>query len=420
MRFKKIFMKLLVLAVIAFNLPVTVYAKEGQDILRQVDGLTNGLNEDELIEVKRFIDEKLEAARNRQGQTAVSTADNVFQKGELPAEKRLKLEFKTRVFFYNLEGSNLKFRNTRTFFGDIVEARLSYKLGDNAKIRAGVTGILPFSEFDLRWGDYYRDFQAGDHSNKRVDLVQPYLQLRYDYQNFGFIFGDLETPHDFHKLLVYDVYEFLRPTEKGLQILYENAYMYQDLFINWREKNTPGNHERFNIGSISKLKWQNGSLAFQALYVHRGGHEFPQKPIVFENISAALVFDHSIPVKKFFIDRIGIELASLYTNDLPPGDDSTVRVDGFGALGSFYLTSGDWRLKSGYWRGTDDVLAEEGIPFSQKERFVYSELTFNKRLKNDVNLQFLITVGKFGRDLKEIFFDQKLVVSWRHDFGLGF
>ena len=384
--------------------------------------MTNGLNEEQLERIKQFIDEKIEAVRNKQNQAATRPDNYTITEKALLKEKRLQLELGQRLFLYNLEGSNYKVRNARTFFGEILEAKLSYKLGENARIKGGLVFILPFGEndFDLRWGDYYRDFREGDHSKKKVNLVQPYIQLRYDYQNFGFIFGDLETPHDFHKLIEYDVYEFLRPTEKGVQILYDNHLISQDLFINWREKNTPDKHERFNIGSISKLKWKEGSLALQVLYVHRGGVEFPQDPVVFENISAALVFDHSTPFKWSFIDRVGIELVSLYTNDLPVGDGSRSRVDGFGALGSLYVTSGNWLLKSGYWMGTDNVLAEEGIPFSREERFVYSELIFNKELKYNISARVLLTGGLFGRNLKDAFFDQKLVISWRHDFGLGF
>lgn len=344
--------------------------------------------------------------------TALSAQDDP------PAENHLWLELESRVFLYNLEGSDYVTRNARTFFGDIGELTLGYRFGDEAHVRAGVVFLLPFSEddFQIRWGDYNRDFRLGDHSQEKVQLIQPYLQLLYRSDHFTFVFGDLETPHDFHTIVVYDVYEFLRPTEKGMQLLFDHPHLFVDVFINWRELNTPGHHERFNVGAIGRVQWEGGSLSMQTLYVHRGGHEFPQAPQVFENISAAFVFDQSFPIDVAFIDRIGFEAASLYTSDLPVGGNNT---DGWGVLGSVYAASGDWTLKFGAWKGEDAVFAEEGFPLTRNERMFFGELTFRKELKHHFRFLFSLTGGFHGRKLRETFFDQKIVISWGRDFALG-
>lgn len=377
-------------------LPIVAPAAANTDLPQRVDELTEGMNQEQLEGVRKLIDEKINT--------------------------RLSIEFGQKLFFFNLEGTRYDVRNARTFFGDVVDLKLRYRIGEHAGIRAGVVAILPFAEdqFDLRWGDYYRDFKPGDHSDRTVNLLQPFLQLSYGDDDFRLVFGDLETPHDHHPLIEYDVYEFLRPAEKGLQVIYDSPSFQQDLYINWREKNIPDNHERFNIGSISRLKWEDGSLGLQILYVHRGGVEFAQDPVVFENISAAVVLDHSLPLDTSYLDRAGIEIVPLYTSDLAPVTESQQsRVDGFGALGSLYLTSGAWRLKAGYWAGSDKVYAEEGLPFARQERFAYAELLLNKKLRYDISVELRLTGGVFGKDLDASFFDQKLVVAWRGDFGLG-
>jgi hypothetical protein len=133
-----------------------------------------------------------------------------------------------------------------------------------------------------------------------------------------------------------DVYEFLRPTEKGFQVLYDNHALSQDLFLNWRERNTPDKHERFNLGSMSELKWNSGSAALQFLYVHRGGTEYPQEPIVFENLSAAVVLDQSIVFEQSAIRRAGIELVPLFTSDVPPDTPPAKRANGHGLKDTFF------------------------------------------------------------------------------------
>lgn len=403
-------------------LPSFAQAAEQRDLPAEVDELTEGMNAEQLESVRILIHEKIETARSGQPQSGSVASSAPGTTTDKKTGKRLSLEIGQKFFFYNLEGSTYSVRNARTLFGDVVDAKLRYRIGRSANIRAGAVAILPFAEdnFDLRWGDYYRDYQPGDHSNLKVNLLQPFLQLSVDYENFRFNFGDLETPHDYHLLVEYDVYEFLRPAEKGLQIFFKSENFYQDLYVNWREKNTPGNHERFNLGSISKLSWAGGSLALQLLYVHRGGVEYSQDPVVFENIAAALVLDHSYPVDNAIIDRAGIEIVPLFTNDLAPVPGSQQsRTNGFGALGSIYVTSGHWRLNAGYWAGSDKVYAEEGLPFSRQERFVYTQLLFGKKLKYNIEVQIKLAAGVFGKDLDSGFIDQKLVVTWRHDFGLG-
>ncbi len=334
-------------------------------------------------------------------------------------EKRLSLELGAKFFFYNLEGSDYAVRTSRTLFGDIVDARLRYRIGDNASVRAGVVAILPMSEddFDLRWGDYYRDFRPGDHSLMRVHLIQPYLQLRYEREHFALVLGDLDTPHAYHVLLVYDVYEFLRPTEKGLQILYRNHLVSEDLFINWRELNAPGRHERFDLGSTTTLAWPGGSASMQVLYAHRGGVEFPQDPVEFENISAAAAVSQSIRIERGPIDRIGVEIVPLYTVDLPPTAPAGARTKGLGALRSGYADRGEWRFKGGYWTGSDRVYAEEGFPFSKTGRFAYGQVSVRKKLSHNLRAELVLTAGVSEHTWKGTFFDQKIIVAWRHTVG---
>lgn len=322
----------------------------------------------------------------------------------------------------NMEGSNFAVRTPRTLFGDLLTLTLDLESGKSL-FRLGGVGVKTFNEPYLKWGDYHGgnhfDSSAGRGPNEQteydrdVPLLQPFIQYRYRGKYNDFIFGNLEKDHPFHELIKYDVYEFLRPAETGFQLLFDKSdRFYEEFYINWELANKEDQKENFHVGSITTYKFHASSISAQAFYLHRGGGEYPQTPMVSENINVAAPIQLGTFLPGSFFRRFAIESTPMYTLDEPDRDDKGTWRNGKGAMHSLILEANHHTWKLGYWKGTD-IYAEEGIPFSRSEQFLYLDYLMNFSLDRNVDLVIRFHGGAFGEDFSDSFNDQKLYVKWR-------
>ncbi len=327
----------------------------------------------------------------------------------------------------NMEGSDFSTRTPRTLFGNVLLGTIDFAQQQNT-LQLGAIGIIPFNEPYLIWGDYHggkrfdeskgRSATEKTEYDRPVQLIQPFVSYRFEGKHNDFVFGSFRSEHPWHELIKYDVYEFLRPAETGFQLLYnKHPELYQELYINWELTNQPDQKENFHVGSISSWKPGASSVSAQIFYLHRGGGEYPQEPIVSENISAALPVQLGMALPFSFVTRIAVESVPLYTLDEPDREDKSTWNNGKGVLNSLVLENRHHTIKTGYWTG-EKVYAEEGLPFSKASRFAYIDYELKTKLGETTELLIRFSGGAFGDSLSKSFVDQKMILRWRGNLTL--
>ncbi|MBI3356965.1 MAG: hypothetical protein HY038_09390 [Nitrospirae bacterium] len=127
----------------------------------------------------------------------------------------------------------------------------------------------PISNLSLYGGVFFAVPFGGEHT---IRQIRPIISLAHQpFDGIYFIAGTLQVRHPFHGAVFDDFVYFVRPVEQGLQLLVDQKYYRQELFINWYQENTKLTNERFDVGYVGKLMF--GPLRFNVPYHwdHAGG-----------------------------------------------------------------------------------------------------------------------------------------------------
>ena len=196
--------------------------------------------------------------------------------------------------------------NGYTVFGDFTGLQMRYSPISNLSLYGGVFFAIPFGGEDT------------------IRQIRPIVALTYQpYDGVHLIAGTLQVRHPFHDAVFDDFVYFVRPIEQGLQLLVDQKYYRQDLFINWYQENTKLTNERFDVGYVGKLMF--GPLRFNVQYHwdHAGG-EIPApdfRPLEARNNTAWMVGPElvfSTPFSSWPLwEEVGVSAAMFGTRDQP-------------------------------------------------------------------------------------------------------
>ena len=145
----------------------------------------------------------------------------------------------------------------------------------------GLTYIGFFSPLRLRYrahemitleGGALVGYDFGD--GETVDEVEPILRLVYEpVENAFIIAGTIIRTHAMHDAIFDDVAAFNENSEQGLQFRVDFENFKQDLWVNWRRKETSARSERFDSGTVTQFRLGDLWLDAQLLFRHTGGQK---------------------------------------------------------------------------------------------------------------------------------------------------
>lgn len=184
--------------------------------------------------------------------------------GFSPAARAVDLTWKNQFTFY---GDNTEFfepfRAGETLLGQQGKSRLQAAVGKNVFLSGGVFG----------------DYRSVE--NPEIAL-KPLLSIEYRSGGTCLIMGTLETVnrHGFLEPLEVTTLEITRSVEYGLQWLQKDEAFAADLFLSWRQLNTPLQPESFDFGGVLR-GWPGNpfSVELQMYGYHEGGQQFSFTPL---------------------------------------------------------------------------------------------------------------------------------------------
>lgn len=288
----------------------------------------------------------------------------------------------------------------RTFIGYRAPLRLRYRPHEQVFLEAGAQA-----------GHNYGD-------DKSLDASAPLLRLVYEpAPDVYLIAGSLIRTHPIHDALYDDTLIFQRDREEGIQVRADRQRLKQDLWLNWKVRETDTRSEQLDVGSVTQARFGNLHLDGQVLWVHTGGQRnFPH--IIEHNLNflagGSYGFSPGGAARDF---RIG----GYYLSDMniPDRDTAEPETKGRGVEGRVTLELNPaegflLQVFGAYFRG-DDLNAREGDPLYRKDR--YSQLGANllMRLPAGLRLEFGVTVHYFDHGFESM---QQLYLTWGKAFTL--
>jgi hypothetical protein len=168
----------------------------------------------------------------------------------------LDVVFEALLFAKNLELSGYPDDSVsgETYIGFLSPLRLRYRAVEEVTVEAGA--ILGHN-----FGD-----------DNQLDVTDPLLRLVYQPNPHNVIVGGtLLNTHWIHDALYDDVHLFRRPAEQGFQYRADAEWLKEDLWIDWRVRETETRPEEFDVADSTQLRWGNLWLDGQFLWAHMGG-----------------------------------------------------------------------------------------------------------------------------------------------------
>jgi hypothetical protein len=165
---------------------------------------------------------------------------------------RVDFVFETALFLKNLEiGGQV---SGETFIGFLSPVRFRYRVHEQVTVEAGAV-------LGHNFGD-----------DNELDVAEPLVRLVYEPITNLFIIGGTILPtHWIHDALFDDVQKFRGPTEQGAQIRADRVHWKNDLWLNWRERESDENPEEFEVGNSTQGRWGGFRGDAQFFAHHFGG-----------------------------------------------------------------------------------------------------------------------------------------------------
>lgn len=187
--------------------------------------------------------------------TGIATA---FLPEQTPDEDIGRVDFVTEAAFYfkNMELFGLEEVEGETLFGVLLPLRFQYRA--DARLQFEVGAILG--------ADY------GD--DERVNVTEPLVRLTYAPKTDLFLVaGTIHPTHWIHDALVDDTNKLRGRAEQGVQLRIDRARFKQDIWANWRIRETGVRAEEFEIAAANQLRLIDNVLWLdaQGIWSHAGG-----------------------------------------------------------------------------------------------------------------------------------------------------
>jgi hypothetical protein len=175
------------------------------------------------------------------------------------APGQLQAVAETVVFFKNLELTGFpedKNVDGQTFIGFLAPLRMRYRAHEQVTLELGAVIGHNFGDDDS------------------LDVAEPLLRIIYEPTPAMYLIGGTIYPtHWIHDALLDDVQKLREPAEQGVQWRIDKADLKQDLWLNWRIRETDDRSEHFEVGNATQVRFfdQRLHVDAQLLWSHTGG-----------------------------------------------------------------------------------------------------------------------------------------------------
>ena len=316
-----------------------------------------------------------------------NTVFNLENNQDSLAIKRFKWQLNGFSYFKNNEYFN-EIVKGQTFFGNQITPKLQWNPSKKWQINGGF-------------------FIAKEFGNNEKYTATPIFNLKYNYKNVRFIFGNLES--DLQHKIIEPLYNFERifspnRLEEGMQLIVNRKKIYADTWVNWLLKernNTTTKNEKIEGGAVVHLSLLNANhfkikAISNSLVYHQGGQNFGSPFSTYTTLHQSLGLNLSYELEKgSFVQKISTEnhfiVHQTQSDSLgfPNGNAQYYNLTTNTKWGDFVLS---------YWYGKNFINPMGGDLFSGVSRWQnYKEenrrLLFLRWMKNiywDDNLAFTL------------------------------
>lgn len=183
---------------------------------------------------------------------------NPFDPETVAAEEIGRVDFVVEAAFYfkNKEIFGLDEVEGETLFGVLLPLRFRYRAHERLQFEVGV--VL---------GEDFGD-------SERFNVAEPLVRLGYSPTPLvHLVAGTIYPTHWIHDGLVDDTNKLRGRAEQGLQVRVDRTRLKQDLWINWRVRETGVRAEEFEIASSNQLRLfqERLWLDYHMIWNHAGG-----------------------------------------------------------------------------------------------------------------------------------------------------
>jgi uncharacterized protein DUF1207 len=314
----------------------------------------------------------------------------------------LDLLFEGTAFFKNLEltGHEDDSLNGETFIGFLSPVRLRYKKGENVTVEVGA--ILGHN-----FGD-----------DRGLDVAEPLFRVVVEpLPNNYFVAGTLIRTHWIHDALYDDVYAFRDNAEQGFQYRVDSEWLKQDIWLDWRIRETELRSERFNGGNATQFRIGQLWLDGQFYWSHIGGQKNLENRVA-NNAQFLAGASYGVPLPWLFDSQLrggGYYLSGYQTEDVGIPASNGSGVEGALQLDVFPTDQSVLRLSAKQYTG-DGRYASRGDPLYNKDR--YSQFGFSLVLGESHGIR--TEIGVVGQLVDGVFMNtSQLHVLWGDVFPLA-
>lgn len=313
--------------------------------------------------------------------------------------KNLDLVVETTFFLKNLEIVDMSI-DGETFIGYLAPLRLRYRPHEQITIEAGAIVGHNFGDED------------------DLDESEPLVRLVYEPLKDVFVIaGTIIRTHPMHEALYDDVRVFRQSAEQGFQFRSDVEWLKEDMWINWKVKETSIRSERFEFGNSTQLRFGRLWIDGQLLWAHTGGQKNIEDALE-NNITLLAGGSYGLMPKNSFnlIKDIRIGGYYIYNYDYVR-DEKKSTGDGFeGRITLDIMPSRNTLINvfGAYFKGSD-LLSREGDPLYSMDE--YAQVGTNIYFNLPAGLR--IELGFVGQVVEGTFVHtEQLYLTWGKAFNL--
>ena len=226
-------------------------------------------------------------------------------------------------------------------------------------------GLLMDSTHRLRLGvNLLKEFGTSNFSR-----IEPTVYYQYDQPSIDFFIGVFPRSgltDDFSNALLSDTVRYYRPNLNGILFRYKKAHFFQQVWIDWRSKQTEYQREQFIVGISGKFRRGLFSLEHEAILWHNA---LPKKNTanfhVEDNAAAKLQLGMDLS-SKTSLDSLALRAGGLFSFDRDRAIDEWHSPKGL-------IIEADLAYRSFYMKNTlywgDPQLIALGDDFFSEDRY---------------------------------------------------